>query len=488
MKINNHFLVLMAVLVASFAFSQNEKTHAAEALEFPTRDLLIGKGINLLESKQIDATSFHYDSIFVKDKIINHFYISTTSSTRTSDAGGYNYSNYVKNTNYKINTEYGVTASLSDDLAKFNIINKGAIDFGKDEKYVGNEYIYTRSVTSVIETQYIDYYTNPKQLLNCAYAVFCNKLNSLNSTFSETLVEDIFKTYGTHILMKVEYGGKLNLNYKFSSSEYLIGEDTSFDSRINTLFGLQEKYINVSEIKKDSIYNGFTKFNVDGTTVSNLTSETIGGSAFPIMPYNILGNAVLSWANNINSNNCELLVNNNLVLVPIWSFASCDVSNKIANIFNKKYKMQTEQTLYSEVDYKTNISEQFYFGGGSNVKEKMYKVPSPKVMRDLGYNKVNISFTVDVHRKNIACPSECYLSLYYVDGTHTSQRLVLGTFNANKTSYMPFETKTGDISINNLEISFGNNISDYFKIRYDAKGTSESHDIVFKNLIIKYMK
>lgn len=53
---------------------------------------------------------------------------------------------------------------------------------------------------------------------------------------------------------------------------------------------------------------------------------------------------------------------------------------------------------------------------------------------------------------------------------------------------MPFETKTGDISINNLEISFGNNISDYFKIRYDAKGTSKSHDIVFKNLIIKYMK
>lgn len=487
MKINNRFLVLIAILVASFAFSQNEKPHTAAALEFSSNEIIIGKGINLLKSKQIDASSFHYNSVFNESKITNYRHVLSTTATRDNFTSGFNYNEYVSNSSLKINKMYGISASLSEDLARYEANNNSSVSFGMNSSYIGNEYNYTRTTTYVNESSYIDYYTNPTQLSNYVVAKFALQITELNNSFSTAKVEDIFNNFGTHILMKAEFGGNLNLNYKFSSTKYVIGQNSSFSTKINSLFGVSEKYVKLTEVNENEIFGNLSQFNSKGQNYENFNAEAAGGNPFIVSNLD-LNTTISNWINSVKPSNNALLVNNNLVLVPIWKFTTNSVSSQIESYFNSKYKFEVEQSIPDRVDYQNDMTEQFYFGGGSNVKEKMYKVPSPKVMRDLGYNKVNISFAVDVHRKNIACPSECYLSLYYVDGTHTSQRLVLGTFNANKTSYMPFETKTGDISINNLEISFGNNISDYFKIRYDAKGTSESHDIVFKNLIIKYMK
>lgn len=181
--------------------------------------------------------------------------------------------------------------------------------------------------------------------------------------------QEIFKNYGTHVLLKIAVGGRIELNYMVDNTENLNEEELKVCARESYKFVSGEQSGELSERTK--------KF----TQSENFILRQIGGYANnPISAYDKSPAAFSIWFNDIDKDDtCWDFVGADPTrtneLVPIWMFAKEDTRREsIEAAFDLYLKangdayfngMQPARPAPQNIKYVKNI----YFGNDKNEKK-----------------------------------------------------------------------------------------------------------------------
>lgn len=165
--------------------------------------------------------------------------------------------------------------------------------------------------------------------------------------FSQTASPDDFiKAYGTHILLDVELGGRMQLIFrsKVSTTETTASKvrivKAGFGAKIISSFGINiagdfENQTNITEIEKNKEFVFHTK-TYGGSKAVDIT--IIPGSATPSISFS-------NWQNSVSESNCRLVNINWDHVIPIYKFISNPSRQQLIKQAAEKYIESKREAL-----------------------------------------------------------------------------------------------------------------------------------------------
>lgn len=449
----------------------------------------LGYSINAITNSYIDATEIRdgapiFDSQFHNNTLLNAIY-ATSSSTITnacsaSDMGSM--STALSNT-------YGFSASIS----------------GGYELFSGEaEYAYT--IVNSIESQnyysqyyykfyseYVDYtYALPNYASNLT--VYKNNLDSdyrsavtnLLSSNSAEERDQFFNTYGTHVIAKAKYGGKIHAYYNAASNQIDVGHTyrNKLSNHLSAGLGdLVEAGTNTS-----FSFETATDF-VAGSYVDRFFATTRGGQAFSSTSMEGFKSAFVAWQNSIEDRPGLIGVTSD-GLVPLWNLLPTQYDT-VAN----RTKMRNLYLAYAQ-DYSTDYSRYNSNDTGSvdigtfcvrngektitdagrfvhNIYDAIDFNSKSRygisVLKNMGYSRMNITINLDMKEVD-----KGYQYIFIYNGSARDDTLLdekkIELGGTNKQSTYINQTYTFDIPLDGLDLK-----NPYIVIRYGASGSNEDN-------------
>ncbi|QXU41036.1 MAC/perforin domain-containing protein [Pedobacter sp. D749] len=358
MKNNYKLQILCLLCVITAAFSSCKKNELAEekSLSGNHNNLAVaGDGKWDLLGHGYDVTGELFErkntsKVSIID--INKFYAdySTRIVTPTDTKGGYNVYygasayDYVKDVNNK--QTFGATAVGGDKAGayatnNFSLTNEKQNTYTYSSKYSYATYeswyrIKSIDFTDDVTVELLKNYLTPDFL---AY-------------LSNYSAEQIVQTYGTHILLGIDIGGRLKYDYKGS-----ILKESTYDRKLRAIkAGFS---IGIAKIFSIDLSADISK--EEKTTISNETNDKLfagtfygGNNSGTSFSGDALGNTstninLVSWQQSINVNNASLIGINRSA--PIYEFISDPVKKEQVKIAVEKYIVDRQITLAPQEIY-----------------------------------------------------------------------------------------------------------------------------------------
>jgi len=311
--------LIICVLAVPFSFSVPAAADSGAITDASGLDNL-GLGFNLLgdlplENLNLGARIFNSDPDISG---LNASYITGANTYRTftyiSDMNS-----YVKSYGSSLSGSIGASAKVK--LAQLELKGKIGVEklssTGSSEE---NEVAILRVLRS--ERKYTMLLNTDRQIRRLWETDGSGKYTVLNEDFVAALTEgDIglfFETYGTHLITQYDAGGEAYSAYQGSNIKSTNTTSENWDGNVEINVGAKDiagLNIALEAASKDGDESS------SSSTVRSLESNVRGGDEAAFSVDDILGGeaeTLNQWMSTISGENCEILIDANLRLLPIW--------------------------------------------------------------------------------------------------------------------------------------------------------------------------
>ncbi len=446
----------------------------------------IGKGIDLSANHVIDTDHCVNYSIF-SSNIEEIYYSNNKTKFSSTTYSNNNYENLIKSMSVDLSSNTSVDIDAIND--SIYLKSNKSIDFSfiKNCDYNSNSAFGIAKIQSRIQKKGFSY-ANDIDYLKSNYLsnYFINDCKVLKGTPPVDLTlenynkiwKKFLSKYGTHIFLQAGLGGECYINYALTSEKRLLLTEGSLTTNFNNALGLNvsSKNINLNASFSNAFKNKFKIINENGSENEFANIIGYGGTAFTSYNFSTAIPQANNWLKTINSSNADLIIDDDLIIVPIWAFMDQNhwTTHSLMGYYmshQEEYKVPYYHNA-NQLTYENN--NEIWFGGAGNVKRIELPLPSLSILNELGYEQVKFSLQIDARRKSIFSVNDSYISIYAIID---DELFLFKNINTNTTSYVTY----------NVTDSF-HKISDYinksgdkkFTLKLDAYGTNES--FVCKNI------
>ncbi len=312
----------------------------------------LGYGYNVAKSSYFNAGDVSTRAEILKTDMLKddrRLYKQDLSSTETSLYMGETLESYQKDvaSNLGLSFSYGLFSKIKGDFSLSATMNtsdmtksvfiKNQIKIKKQRQFIN---------WSDLEVEELYAYTN-KKFLKALNADVSAKTDDEKQKY---YAEKIFDIYGTHILMDIMLGGRLDLNYVYRNTSQETTEDIK--AALNATY--QTLSAKISGSVSTEISEKAKKFAENST----FTATRLGGTVAPdISTYEKVLNEYKEWSQSIedNKNLYFFDVGNSCQdsLLPVWEFANSEEKRTEIILAYEKYVSNVGK-FFADVDKSIN--------------------------------------------------------------------------------------------------------------------------------------
>lgn len=367
MKTRKKFFVagglLFAIILVATAllFMPRKNAHRSFAAE-TLRTSELGKGIDVVGAERINAFKttgevFDYDKVHaltVRTDIIKETEISAQSTTDINEL----VSHYQLDSSASVGLKATI-GSLSTGLGSSTSFNYEKYSF----KYY---YMLQHSVKSY--QAYINGYNEASTFASCFSEEYLSDLQNLRNGGITYI--NFFKKYGTHIVGKAIYGGKLSATYSLVSDDIVMNSDTQL--AIDAKVSFQTLSDNISGEVINSLNAKYGKNYSVSDLRTNFYTYALGGNTFSGATLNQFYSGYQSWVESFanNESNAVVIEYGDGGLIPLWKILPQEFNSMAGGMktaFESYCKEANDSLLkkFETGDYK-------HFSGGTGTVQKPF--------------------------------------------------------------------------------------------------------------------
>ena len=492
-------LTISAILFLSKIPNQVNTVNAAD---FSYSKVGLGYSINAVKSKYIDVIEIRDGSpIMNEDWLASYLENITPTMVNYSDIYSFSASSF-EEINTAVNMRMNFSSSIKGDGSIFTANAQNGFDVTSGINYSSNMSQYYYILNSIFEKYTYtlpNYSSNLSLYIENLHPDYIKAVKKFFVENNQKTANEFFDSYGTHLIAKGVYGGKLEAYYSAVSNKIDVGGKLK-----NTI----TQSLNAGILKK--METG-VNMNFDLSSAINQSTEEIselfrtkayGGTSFSATNISTLNLKYEDWCGSI-QRNPTLIRTSSDGLVPLWnllpkeynssfykdkmlSFYNSYVktyNSSIDNYYNKplsELKYETEEKSIRKATYKITDSGRFNHNKHDLIYLDDYLNYSIDILESYGFKKVDVKVKLQVREVHRGYQ---YICLYNYDGKSDDYKIhndFKFEYNGNSlgTTFGWIEHTFSNISIDKL--------SAYKKlvIRYGASG-SQDDDWENKDLYLK---
>lgn len=371
-------ITLIAILTLIFAYTLNNNSQTIQAAETDANYLKTGLGysINAIKSKYIDITEIRDGSPIFDESWLSS-YISNISPVIVNGSNIYSLSG---SSFAEIVAKMNMKLEYSSDVKGYNSIFIANAESGFDVSSGINFKTYISQYYYMLSSMFERYtYSLPNYSSNLStYRLNLHQdyLIELDKFFSEkntAIATTFFDKYGTHLIAKGVYGGKLEAYYGAVSNKLDVGGGLN----IKITSGLDAGILGKMQVGESIWFDLSTTINKTTESVVELfRAKAYGG--FPLSATSIsnLSYSYENWCNSIESNP-SLIRTTSDGLIPLWNLLpdkyNDETYKNIMLNFYKEYAINYYKTTSSEYD-KGALTSLTYESGEKLIRSMTYRI------------------------------------------------------------------------------------------------------------------
>lgn len=444
----------------------------------------IGYGVDIVASEYGSARS-----VKIGSPIIDPYYLSR-------------YANYIEGTLLETNryttsatsvselitdTTMNFAASKEDsgiyDIFTGTISNQFSLELSNESyTYTGQYYFMSELLALRKQKALEEYSSNIEKYQPYLTSSFLSALSDLQN--GHIGYDSFFSTYGTHIVGKAYYGGKLSVSHSILTNETMI--TTTMKSDLENTFKLGILNFGLSSMSISADISNVSGLRELGLSV-NSRVRSFGGNVFDIGDIAYFQSYYQNWLSSIDTNPALIGFGDD-GLVPIWrlvpdSYTGLKTTMELMFYrYQEKYlkEVKTADPLSIHIPAKSIRLNEYTITDSGRFNQKYDTISVTDLITKVGispYNNVKVYLTIEVNEIK-----DGYQHIYlYRDLSQSSNSLITedmiehvpGKIGINSTVYtLIFDVKLSDIS-------------NGYVIRYGASGFQED-TWKNKNLFIGY--
>ncbi len=458
--------------------SEEKITNQAAVLK--AQELRIGYAYNFVDDEYFDVTKASVNSIIDLNALFQSSSLNVQPSTYTKSDTIYkeSISDFQASVASSLNSEVsaGGTFSIYSANVSVGLKSSTSIDFSK---YGKSGFLNCYSYAEYKNYQVIDFGNTAdlSNILTDSFKTLINKEGSYAILTNEQIAEYILSNYGTHLILGVKTGGRLDYYYSFATNNTKAAIDFKNEITANALGG-------VAGIISASTNNSLsTEFNLSlskGDTENRSSFVIYGGSTDGITASNI-GDKFILWSASINEENARSIgvSRNGVIYLPtLISYLNPNIGNLLDTLIKRKadeayQKLNTqfknadtfidtgeEPLLDDLVVYDETIRKGEYkvAGSGKTCSVSFALDQSISDLKRMGYNKIRLNIDYQLREQD-----NCwiYVNLYDENNKSLYNRRVEHGGNSVNHSYASYTIE--------LEIDLDSLPSNKFRIEFKAE-------------------
>ena len=314
-----------------------EKLVNKEAID-KAKELRIGYGYNFIDDIYFDVTNASSNSVLDLEKLFVDSSLSAQSSTYTKTDKIYEES--ITDFHTRVSTALTSEVSAGGEIGIYSanisagLKSSSTIDFGK---YAKSGFLNCYSYSEYKNYQVLDFgtYFDLSNMLSANFLNIVNKVGHYASLTNDQLAEYIISNYGTHLIMGVKTGGRLDYYYSFATNNLSAAADFKKEITANASGGIAGI---ISASTNNSISAELSASISNNETKNSSSFEIYGGNTDGISESNI-GEKFVSWSSSINETNARSIgvSNNGIVYIPaIVSYLNEELGDVIDTLINER--------------------------------------------------------------------------------------------------------------------------------------------------------
>lgn len=465
----------------SFDKDGGEKMTNQEAAN-KAQELRIGYAYNFVDDKYFDVTKSSANSVIDLNGLFKSSYLNIQPSTYTKSESIYkeSISEFQASVGASLNSE--VSAGGSFDIFSANVSaglqSSTSIDFSK---YGKSGFLNCYSYAEYKNYQILDF-GNTYDLSNLfatSFKSIVNKEGVYASMSNEEIAEYILGNYGTHLILGVKTGGRLDYYYSFATNNSKAALDFKKEITAKASGGVAGI---ISASTNNSLSAELSTSLSKGDTENRSSFVIYGGSTEGISESNI-GEKFISWSSSINESNARSIgvSRNGVVYLPtLISYLSPNVGNALDTLIKEKadqsYKklistfknadtfidtgVETQLDDLKVLDGTIRSGEYKVRGSGKTCDASFGLTQYVSKLKEMGYT--HLKFNIDYQLRE---QDNCYIYVNLYDENNKSlyyRRVEHGGDSVNY-SYATYTIE--------LEIDLNNLPSNKFRMEFKAENS-----------------
>lgn len=490
-------VLLGCIFIFAIVFSNSDK---AKASYYNGRENYLGFTIDAVTAPSISQDSIKTTAgIFEPTFLNSRVHIALPARTTLYDtSSGFSSTEFFDSFNSKVSYYQGLSGA------------KGAFAYGEslnfelsvntDFSEYNSVYFNRTSYLEVIGGYGLDECTsNPELYANNLRSSFLTNLNKLPTSYNKSTnyyqFVNFFQTYGTHVVCKAYYGGRVDVYKTVTSNEKNF--DSNVRAQLSNYFNVTYKdIISGTSSQEYSLENELKWSSSQFEETTRITA--IGGKDYEINnDINELNRIVNTWKKTINYYNADLVDFGDNSLYPIYELVKPLNSNR-ANAMKAAYLDYLAAHYDTALELlKTNtpfLSNEVDVFDGTNVITDDGRWESPHVnvyfsdlnidvnsLKNLGYNYFDL--TLKIRMKEIHAGYQ-HIHIYDRSNEDGSAKLIAQKENYEYGGGGLADTKYRYVTFVFQDIPVSKITKSYFTIRARASGLLDD-DWCYNDLIVK---
>lgn len=477
--------IFVIVFIAWGAFTITPSIHAKTIEYSNLNNTQLGKSIDVIKSKSIDATQTKKGVYIFNQNWLNSLNVDVDSEIRKSvgfTASGLSISELISDINIKegFHTATNATVDILTLGAKFGYLNNATFSHSEysSQYYFYKSFYYIKSIESLP-----GYRQNLELYKNNLHPDFLNDLTRLNN--GSMTYNQFFNLYGTHVIGSAQYGGKLEVYNSILSNQVVFNQQIKTDLTNSFSVGLQ--YIGTQNTTINIGLNTSGQVNTSNS-FANLRITALGGKAFDINNQSEFQSNHNEWLNSLNASVGSLINIDNDGFIPFWDLIPSNFSSVKANM-KYQYEVYANNEKNSSSDFFScnKFNNQTYSTELKYIRSTKYRIPDKPQYQNLydaiNLNQFGLSFGIMKYNNFKTVNFKVYITIYEEDDGYQHIFLYKSLINSSSELLAQTNIEHGPGFRNknpivytfewkNISINHFDDVMNEFYIRYCASGTN----------------
>lgn len=355
-------LILLSVLILSYTLPNKlNKVYCSSSNNI---SIGLGQSINAVTSKYLDTTEIKtgspiFDESWLDNQINNSTYLDAKQFNGVSVSSN-NFENIYND--FMIQCGQNTNVSVGYDIFMATLYNGYSMSVNNYYTNYLSHYFYYFHGKHYQYTYSLPYYSSNLNLYrNNLNQVYINNVANLFNGYIS--YNDFFDMYGTHVIAKGIYGGKLDIFYSAVSNEVDLGVTFKDNITGGLTAGIDSIYNATGSVSTNYHFSLLDSINYNlGTTYERFSINGYGGSSFVVTNLNGLANCIQPWISSVESNPTLVGVSSD-GLIPLWELLPSTYNTTYyKNLLKSNFEIYLEnyndsiieKYKYNDTDIETN--------------------------------------------------------------------------------------------------------------------------------------
>lgn len=456
-----------------------EKTTDVEALN-KAQELRIGYAYNFVDDEYFDVTKSSVNSVINLNELFKNARLNVQPSTYTKSESIYKESIADFQTGVAVSLNSEVTAGGSFSIYSANVSaglkSSTSIDFSK---YGKSGFLNAYSYAEYKNYQVIEYGNtlDLSELLTDNFKAIVNREGYYSSMSNEEVAEFILNNFGTHLILGVKTGGRLDYYYSFATNNSKVSADFKREITANASGGIA----NIISASTNNSLSAELKASLSKGDTENSSSFVIyGGSTDGISSSNV-NEKFVSWSSSIDETNARSIgvSRNGIIYLPtLISYLNPNLGNLLDTIIKSKadeqYKSLVSTFKNAETFIDTGVdpaledltvydgtirSGEFKVKGSGKTCDASFSLnQTVSALKNMGYTHIRLNVDYQLREQD-----NCYIYVNIYDENNKSIYFKQVEHGGNSVNYS-YSTYTAEMEISLNDLPNGN-----FRIEFKAE-------------------